>query len=334
MTKTKKDKQKTKTDKSKGASGTKGTQRFKGASMARTPRNSDLHNLMLYRKLLFDPCNAELVEPPYMGLESGYIVRTRDIISPYVTGTSLVSGNYDFFLQWSPGNLSGVSTTTNLGVFTGGCGVGGTFTNVAGAQGHTGSAAIAQQNFINASGTPVFSYRVVACCVTFVPTGPTLSRQGLVSMVTTPSFVIANITTPFGANTIESMCPHVVNVGAERHEIVWIPGSKDQEFGILDASVLEPGYASIAVALSGIDSSANGIGTVVSPNGRFEITTIWQWMPRSQTNGLLQSMEPPSKYNLNDVLSGVKDLGKAVYTGARMYSQATSRLRSAGLLEM
>lgn len=265
-----------------------------------------------YRRMLFDPCASDLVEPPYLGSESGYLIRTRDVVTPYASGSSLVAGNFDFIVQWSPGNLGPTAATTNLGIMIGGAStLNANMTLVAGAK----SATQNQENFINSSSTPVSSYRVVACCLKFIPTGPPLSRQGMVAMCNFPSFFTTAAGTPsFG--DIETICPHPVNNGSEAHEIVWLPGSADQQYGALEASVLDPGYGTLVCALGGVDSSVNSAATRVSPNGRFEITTIWQWTAKA-TGGVVQTVNAPPKHTVNDVLAEVVDLGKKIYTGAR-----------------
>lgn len=276
---------------------------------------------MAYAKLLFDPCSADLVEPPYIGIESGYMVRTRDVVIPYLLGPGLTAGNYDFVLQWSPGNLSTQNTTTNYGLFTGGGVSASSVTMVAGSKQYSTilTAPVAQSDFVNGINSPVNSYRVVACCVNFIPTGPALTRQGVVSAITVPN---AWLTAPgvFSglATNIEEACPHVRTNGSESHEIIWLPSAKDQEYGAFEPSVVDSGYGSILFALNNIDSSVGpaGLNNVVTPNGRFEITTVWQWTPRIN-GGLIQQARAPPKHTVNDVLSDIKDIGEKVYTGAK-----------------
>lgn len=282
-----------------------------------------------YLSLLFNPCSGDLVHPPYMGTESGYLVRTRDIIVPYynlaTTPSAPLSGLYtsDFGLQWSPGNLGPAAVNTNFGLFSGGAGAGSSSVSlVAGTQAFNvvSGAQTAQSNFVNQ--TALTSFRVVACCVEWVPTGPSLYRQGLVSLVSANSPQIS----AFGQasllmSNIESSCPHVVRQGAEKHEIVWLPGSKDQEYGALEASVVESGYGTILAALASVDSTITPYGTgtacCITPNGRFEITTVWQWNSKL-SGGLTFTNEAPSPHTLNTVLSKVKNIGHKVYTGAKM----------------
>lgn len=278
------------------------------------PKQITQDNGALYRKLLFDPCNADLVEPPYIGMESGYMVRTRDVITPFFTGTGLSGGEHDFFVQWSPANIS-TSGTGNYGLFVGGGAVGSTITNVAG---QTGALGTLQSNFINSTTSPVNTYRVVACCITWIPTGPIIQRQGLVSLLSLPSNFVAGLSTTVTANQVEAACPHVRTNGSEPHEVIWLPGSKDQNFDTFLASNSEAGYGTVVLGLSGVDSLANvggGLGTIVYPRGRLEITTVWQWTSRN-AGGVVQNIQAPPKHTLNDVLSKIGSLGEKIYTGA------------------
>jgi len=264
-----------------------------------------------YRRLLFDPCAADLVEPPYLGNESGFLLRTRDVIVPVYLGTSLTAGNYDYFLQWSPGNLGPTGAGTNYGIITGGAAPNAAGALIAGYK----STGTAQINFINSASTPVQAYRVVACCVKFIPTGPPLSRQGMVALCNFPSPALTTASTPtFG--DLETICPHPVNNGSEPHEIVWLPGTADQAFGALEASTLDPGFGTLCAALGSVDSTVNAGGTIATPNGRFEITTVWQWAPQAK-GGVIQTISAPPKHTVNDVLAEVIDLGSKIYTGAK-----------------
>jgi len=275
-----------------------------------------------YRRLLFDPCAANMVHPPYMGMDSGYLIRTRDVVVPFVynltAGGITYGSTNDFIVQWSPGNLGPSSTTTNYGLLVGGAPPG-TAVGVAPGSSSFGQRAftVAQSNFINQTGTSVNTYRVVACCMRFIPTGPALTRQGAVMLINTPS---PQYTTGVGAlvSDIEQMCPFPQNNGMEatKHEIVWLPNNKDQEFGILEASVLEPGYGTLTLGLGAVDSTnfTSGLYNGAVANGRVEITTVWQWVAKG-SNGLTQTLTTPTKHNVNDVLSGVSDIGKAIYTG-------------------
>lgn len=279
------------------------------------------NNKMAYAKLLFDPCSADLVEPPYIGIESGYMVRTRDVVIPYVVGPGLLAGNYDFALQWSPGNLALTSSALNYGLLCGGGASASGVTLVPGTKQYNAATGlpVAQQNFINNTATPVNSYRVVACCVSFIPTGPPLSRQGVVSAVTVPNAWATVVGLYSGLSTnIEEACPHVRTNGAESHEIIWLPSAKDQEYGTFTPSVVDSGYGSILFALANIDSSmaTSGANNVITPNGRFEITTVWQWTPKIN-GGLIQTARSPPKHTVNDVLSEIKNIGEKVYTGAK-----------------
>lgn len=288
----------------------KGKIKVRNTGSAMTKQPTDLTG-NAYRRLLFDPCNADLVEPPYIGMESGYMIRTRDVVVPFYTGTGLTGGENDYFIQWSPANISS-SATANYGLFVGGGPVGTTFSNVAG---QTGALGNLQSNFINSTTSPVNTYRVVACCLTWIPTGPTLTRQGVVSLLSLPSPFTNGLAATVNTIQVEQACPHVRTNGAERHEIIWLPGAKDQNFDAFLPSAAEAGYGTLVLGLSGVDSVASAGGTVNSPRGRLEITTVWQWTSRN-AGGVVQNVQAPPRHNLNDVLSKVVSLGEKIYTGA------------------
>jgi len=274
-----------------------------------------------YRRLLFDPCSATLVHPPYLGLEAGYLIRTRDVFVPFIANqTQLGSKVNDYVVQWSPGNL-GPSGATNLGLFVGGATPGGAMSGTTGSY-ISGNRAVSslQSNFINATGTSVGTYRVVACCMKWIPTGPVLDRQGVVAPIYSPTPLFAAANPPLFAD-IEQACPEPKANGSESHEIVWIPNNKDQEYGILDAGVLEAGFGTLTLGLGGIDGTFVNAGYAgylyaAIANGRVECTTVWQWTARGVANGLTQTLTSPPKHSVNDVLADVVDIGHAIYTGA------------------
>jgi len=52
----------------------------KGRSKMEVAGESHRH-LLAYDQMLRDPCNANLVAPPYRGTDSGYLIRTTDNIA-------------------------------------------------------------------------------------------------------------------------------------------------------------------------------------------------------------------------------------------------------------
>lgn len=208
-----------------------------------------------YLALLEDPCAADLVPPTYGGTGSGYLMRTKQLIIPAATAV-------DGLLEYTPGwaqqcaRLSTVTTTGN------------NLTTVSGTVAPSQLTAIADQ------------FRAVAACIKIYYTGSELARAGMIfgTLIDAPSIspteTLACPTLGYSLNAAR-----FVRLGSEMHEFRWCPNEEDQTFVSLSTSA-SPGYDQVY-------GSTLQVGFVGVPAGSvsFEITTVWEWQPKSGLTG-------------------------------------------------
>lgn len=261
-------------------------------------------------QLLRDPCAAPLAHPCYTGVDSGYLVRTVDFVTPSYSGSGLTPGNVvvDSIFQFTPFNYSattGVVSVTAVG--------GGSLGTTAG----TGFAT----NFINTN--TVARYRPVAMCVRWIPTGAYSNRAGLVASGYTTGMVVTAPTFSGNIGTITAEVQKQAPNGSEMHEVRWLPTAVDENFTNTVAAT-NTGAGSIVFALRGVDGTQ--IATGGTANGFFQITTAWEWVPAG-TTGLSVAPRPPLPYTSQQVLGTIKDFGSFIYHGIRTANELMSASR-------
>lgn len=251
--------------------------------------------------LLRDPCSAPLAHPCYNGVDSGYLVRTTDVLTASVSGITTAAGAdvfIDGFIQITPFNVSG--TTGNVFSYN----QAGSALPAAAASGYSnfiGTAAVARR------------YRPVAACVKYIPTGAYAKRAGLVSLGVIPGMEFISGAT-YTISNVRATCQRYAPNGTEPHEVRWLPTAVDENFTDVNVAI-NTGAGSVLIVLDGVD----GVGTsatTASVSGRFEVTVVWEWIPAA-AQGLSLAVETPPPYTSQQVLATIGDIGKYVFQGLR-----------------
>lgn len=261
-----------------------------------------------WRRLVLNPCEADLASPPYAGADAGYLLRTTDVYTPASGGLAVgavgATVKVDFAVSFSPWNTS---TTTGLIALGTSVGVSGT------------PIAVGLSNFITTS-TAVREYRPVACCFKWIPTGATGTRSGSVASGYSPGLVMLPSGTVFSGQ-ITSLAQRAVSNGCENHEVNWLPGPQDEVF-TSTAATSSVGVGTVFFSFSSVDATYNTT-TTATLNGYFEATVVWEWLPLAGSS-LTIGLKSPSPYTTQQVLSTFKDLSSAVFNGVRMAGHAAA----------
>jgi len=263
-----------------------------------------------------------MVASPFAGMGSSYVVRTVTTMIPWAADTTVGAVGMDFIAEFTPWNApsflqfggvkqGGASITTFSGSYT---------------------------SFI--SGTAVKSFRPVAACLKFIPSGTIAGRSGVIGLGYSPNKIYqgSTIYVPSQAMTM-TLAQHPT--GAVPHEAVWLPSFEDARFGTqLESNVNGVG----SVQIVGLNVDATGSGTQITANGYLEMTVVWEWEPAvavsGQSNGVVPSLHTPTRTTLNDVLSTIGDAGRfvlqhaggAMAAGAYQYAQGVAHRRRPGML--
>lgn len=265
-------------------------------------------NMGDYLRLLSDPCKAAPTHAPYGGTGSAYLIRTLESYQPFLTGVGATAvNNLDFVFEYTPWNAP---TSVALAVSQ----VGSTQT-ISGAS---------LNNFVT-NDSLVRSYRPVAACVKWVPTGNYAARSGLIGMSYTSNKQFKAGVTGVSPGIVARQQQRVDGNGTVSHETVWLPSFIDQRFSTNDETNVV-GCGSITVSGSNIDATYTAAsGGTATLNGYLEITTIWEWVPaevaETAGGGLVQGaatgVVPPTGINtgvtLDAVLGAVRDVGSFVF---------------------
>jgi len=271
-----------------------------------------------YLALLEDPCAADLAPPTYGGTGSGYLMLTKQVVTPISTAT-------DGLLEYTPSwanqavRLNAVAVTgTALGAVTYAA-VPDQLTNIA-------------ENF-----------RPVAACVKVYYTGSELNRSGMVfgSLLDAPSTQYWEVLTGT-ALAYSISAARFVRIGSEMHEYRWCPNESDQAWGTIQSNAPQnEDYQGSTLQVGFVGAYA---GTV-----SFEITTVWEWQPKtggSTSNGgtgiVSTPRAPVTPLSLNATLHRLGNLAEwsaqprnrqrimqfaqGVYNGVRMVRPALAAL--------
>jgi len=264
-----------------------------------------------YRALLEDPCAAPMVHAPFAGMGSSYLVRTVNALQPSITSIA-ASGTMDLFLEFTPWNLPAMACF-------GSAYPGGTMTATNGSL----------SNFVTSA--LVKSYRPVAACLKWVPSGNIAGRSGIIGLSYSPEKTTTPGVANYGISMISSTMHQAPN-GSESHEVRWLPSFEDARFGSSAETNVVGAGSCMLVALN-VDYTGNGSAGIC--NGFIEMTVVWEWEPAIGTanvpNGVVPSLSTPAKFTLNDVLGSIGDVGNFVVHTARRaavaYDWATGGVR-------
>lgn len=252
--------------------------------------------------LLRDPCSANLTAPCYAGVDSGYLVRTVNVVDISASATNGTVGNpakLDALIQFSPFNIS-----TSTGVLFGAAQTGAANLSALTADG--------VDNFITMSNS-VARYRPVACCLKWVPNGPYGNRQGTVGLSYSSGqmFFSGQIVPPQQAlNQVQRLSPN----GSQSHEVRWLPTAVDENF--TDTLTNNNSAAGVQIlTLRGVDATYTGTA-VITANGFVEITAVYEWVP-SRNDAISAAPKAPLPFTSQQVLATIGDMGAYLFEGIR-----------------
>lgn len=282
-----------------------------GVSSINRQPNARMAAMIAYDNMIRDPCGAAFAAAPYGGTESGYLARTVDTFQPsqntslagLVTGQTYPS---TYILQYTPSSY-GFNTGVTQGASSSSTGVVVNFANT-------------QPGNFMGNAFVVKKYRPVAACLKWIPTGPYSTRQGVVGLGYAAGRVFDTAGTPTGQSVLQSAMSQQAN-GSVAHEIRWLPTTADQVFSsvVTDGSGISYEGGCVFASLVNIDSVALNATSWVA-QGYFEITTIWEWVPRNDNaaNGSLTTApRPPPPFSINDHQSTITDIGQYLLYGLR-----------------
>jgi len=252
-----------------------------------------------YYRMLADPCAGPLGVPPYGSTDSGYVVRTVEVLT--IQGTTGYSGltigastPIDFILQYTPGAYA---ITNNPGLAYNGA-----------KPGQNQTVTIQASTSWPVNNTAVRKFRAIAGCVKVLPNGAYSTRQGTIALGYSSGQMLTSGSTVTTSANLSSLLLETAPTGAKMHEIRWLPTETDQLWADpnnADATLL--GGGTILVSGASVDGYAVS-ATVAQANVIIEITTVWEWLP-SYTTSIANIPRTPSPYTIQDVLSRIKDIG-------------------------
>lgn len=240
-----------------------------------------------WAELIADPCNAKLTNSIWPGTAGSFVARfeTDYVLFSDATATAGV-------VVFVPGSNSvytntAVATSDNTSLLLAATG------NGPGA------------NFLASSAG---SIRCVAACAQLTFPGTELNRSGVVGGgVSTFGSFAQNVTTNGGGGNmslttadVRTMCQHTERMPASAMEILWMPGSGDQDWFELRGGQAEKAVLDDISDKNCIILCASGFpaGTGV----RVRLVSVLEWCPKS-ARGLVSTVEVPKSNNtINDVL--------------------------------
>lgn len=245
-----------------------------------------------YLRLLADPCAGQMVSPPFVTSGSGYFYRVKTLYTPQVATTGGVAGTKtkaNYIFQYTPsGNsstavIAGGHPTTNTPITL---------------------ISLTPEWGLMSNGAVVDSFRAIAACVRFVPTGDITSRSGMVGRTYSQSPVYSTgaqsfMTAEIARSMVSEPC------GTVNHEIRFLPGNSDQNFHTTTVAASDgQSQGTMTLYLLGVDSTTVG-ATAIEVNGYIEVTTCYEWVPSSTTSPPTVHVSP--RYSLSQVLSTLGD---------------------------
>lgn len=283
---------KTKSAKKAKANGNKAKKNSSRKGGVKTINGLD-ENCRKWLRLMADPCSSALCQPCYGGTGSGYLTRTRDIITPPANAV-------DFLMEFTPTTNTNQTYRYGYAVTTGGS---------------LGTAAVQQAGGLIANRAVVGRQRCVAACIKVLYTGSELTRAGLVSATLDSGRTLESGELITGSAQLWSTgMPRTARMGSERHEILWVPGDNDAVFRANELTEeLVTGEASgnsIQVAVTNAPAASYII----------EATVVWEWQPAQEVSagapGITVMTAPPSGIPLSTILSKIGDIGAFVFSRA------------------
>lgn len=253
-----------------------------------------------WRRLLEDPCGADLTPPCYAGTGTGYLIRNRTLINLPATAV-------DFIWEFCPsqGSLNCLGSSWSA--------------TTAGA---LGTAGISPIGGILDNASIVGRSRCIAACVKVMYTGTELARSGTVGYACDSGVTLISGEAISG-NAVEWMAgmPHTERLGSRETEYRWVPGPGDEFFRAQSFTSEESPTS---------EANGNALQVVINnaPPGtvQMQLVSVWEWQPAEEVSGytrlVVGNRGPASSATLNDVLRSLGDLGEFAKNGFRQVGSA------------
>lgn len=297
----------------KAGAGGMGKKKRKGGPGGAAGQASWVGALTKYMRLLDDPCAGDLVNAPYAGSGSGYLIRTVNQVTLQGMGVGDTATGANFVCQLTPYNFPApfVGTVSPMGQ-TQNCN------------------SISMQNFVT-NPMVVKSYRPVAACMRFISNGSIATRSGIIGRVYNASRSLIVGDAASGHSLMPYMAHQDTN-GSVVHEVKWLPSFADERYGNVDDNNIS-GAGTCTIVGTNVDIT-HGVAGSFSINGYVEITVVWEWVPTSTgasgADGVVSNTPTVPGFTLQDAMSKIRDMGAFLYGRSEAISAAYSIARSYG----
>jgi len=283
-----------------------------------------------YDQLLRDPCAANLTHPFYSGCESGYLIRTTDLLPincPATVGVVGAAATSSFSLAYNPSSYYDTGSYQGSVIAASGANISGKWayagvTNVTGYPSTT-------PYFTNFVSSPVVDrFRPVAACLRWVPTGAAATRAGTISMgymqgfPLSAGFAVANAGPAYNPSSSYALGQRYTTNGSQVHEVRWLPTAPDE--GFTTVNDLKAGTGTVMVTGINVDGKYNTTNNILL-EGYVEITTVWEWTPSAVSTGIVAAPKAPPPYTTQQFLSTIEDMGAFLFDGVRSSASAAFR---------
>lgn len=212
-----------------------------------------------YRRLLTDPCSADMVQPVTNSVGSGQLVRCRNFVNPGPDARDSVIQLFSRFTHWN-----GTANTQPYILFA-----------------SANQAGTMPQNIYEVVANPTVeaarARRLVAGCIKVHYTGSEVNRAGIVSgnLATVPTLGAVGTHPVPVIYELQTQHPHVVRLGEAKHEYKWAPlDEEDEDFfsGPTDMNPPQSWYP------GGVNGTALSVCVQNAYPGSilYEVVTVWE----------------------------------------------------------
>lgn len=250
-----------------------------------------------YRRLIMDPCHAYMVSPPSTTSESGYLIRTRSVVTfPSVAATNTTWGVYYHpgLQQYYQFELPNSTTAIASG-------------SIVTTQATANPTGLYTQLTTGPLFNTSYSCRPVASCLTYSYAGSESNRSGTLcysNAISVEQFFDAVAAGSATGNNFDVWCSKNMRVPVSSLDLKWKPDMSADQFEDTLAAISTVSPTGSSAQLYPVHMSmANGMlfvvnsGSNASNQERVEITTVWEWKPNTGT-GIAAAAPAPSYHGL------------------------------------
>jgi len=344
----------------------------KNKAMAKIPKSVSVQNkysqllrggldahAVKYLELLGDPCNGDLVMPPYEGEGTGLMFRTKNIVTPTAVGNNVSDSFIQFTpqyiiqnAQFGPGQQFAPDSRASVSpIMFGGCvTTGGTIAAIYSdpvASSLFGYSYYSNTSYQGLTGS-FGAARCVAACIKVKYTGSELNRQGQVWATLGPTNIAASVN--YAGEALElgktiSSFPQSDRLGERVHEYLWVPGFDDQKWISTFQDTPYTLSTSTSVPIESGNSLIVAVQNAYAGSIVYEVNCVWEVnVTPAQRSGLVASQKVPETRNtLNDILRTVGNIGRwalgpearDIYTtGSKFVSTAVGAMSRVAMLAL